>query len=143
MSTGILHLHSFLPYIFLVLLVYVFVSSLIGWQQGKNMSARNFKLAKVTFILTHVQLLIGVFLFFVSQKVEAALATGDIMKNAFNREIVIEHPVTMVLGIAMLTLGYLKAKKGDGLMRNKNIALYYGFAFFLFIAMIPWDRWFN
>ena len=143
MSTGILHLHSFLPYIFLVLLIYVFISSLIGWQQGKNMSDINFKLAKITFILSHVQMLIGVILFFVSQKVDAALSTGDLMKNAFNREVVLEHPITMVLGIAMLTFGYLKAKKADGLMRNKNIALYFGFGFFLFIARIPWDRWFN
>ena len=142
MSTGMLHLHSFIPYLLLPLLIYTFVISLIGWQSDKAMSGGTFKIAKITFILSHVQLLVGLILFFVSPMVEAAMSSGNVMKNAFNREVVVEHPVTMIIGIALMTIGYVKAKKMSPEARNKRIALFYGFALVLFMTMIPWDRWF-
>lgn len=145
MSTGMLHLHSFIPYLFLVLLVYTFVSSLLGWQQGKSPSATQLKISKVTFILSHVQLVVGLVLWFVGtpfNTLKAANSFGDVMKDPALRELVMEHPLTMIIGIAILSVGYIQSKKLEGPAQNKKIALFYGFALVLFMAMIPWDRWF-
>ena len=144
MSTGMLHLHSFLPYIFLAMLAFTFVSALLGWQQKKAMSAMQFKLSKITFILGHVQLTVGIVLLFVSDRVQAALESGELMSNAANRKLVVEHPMAMVIGIALLTMGYIKAKKQTDLVaRNKKVAVFYGIALLIFLGMIPWGQWFN
>jgi hypothetical protein len=147
MSTGFLHLHSYLPYIFLTLLVITFLISLVQWQQSKPSSALAFKLAKVTFILGHLQLTIGILLLFMGEKAKAIFsqegAMKTIMGDAGLRLSFVEHPITMLLAITLLTIGYVKAKKSEGVDRAKKIALFFGFGFVLMLTRIPWDAWLN
>ena len=145
MSTGLLHLHSFLPYVFLILLIIVFVMHLIQWQQSKPSTELGFKLAKITFILGHVQLTIGFLLLFFGERAKAVFsqegALKTIMGDAEMRLSFVEHPLTMLIALALLTVGYIKAKKMEGIDRAKKIALFFGFGLVLILSRIPWDAW--
>ena len=147
MGTGLLHFHSFLPYIFIVLLIIVFVMHLIRWQSGKGVTKGTFTLAKVIFILAHIQLLVGILLLIFGDRGTAIWAQEGsmklIMSDAGLRLSFIEHPITMILAIIVISMGYLKAKKLEGAARAKRIALFYGFGLVLILARIPWENWLN
>ena len=147
MGTGLLHLHSFLPFILLVLLIIVFVLSLIQWQQGKPSSTLAFKLAKITFILSHVQLTAGILLLIIGERAKAMFSQEGAMKTIMSttelRVTFVEHPLTMLIGVILLTVGYIQAKKLKEVARAKKLALFFGFALVLILVRIPWDMWLN
>ena len=39
------------------------------------------------------------------------MSMGEIMKNATMRSNVVEHPLTMIIAVALITIGYSKHKK--------------------------------
>ena len=63
-----------------------------------------------TLIVSHIQLLIGIALWF-SADYFSELSMGEIMKNAALRSNVVEHPVAMLLAVVFITIGYSKHKK--------------------------------
>ena len=69
MLTGFKHLHSANRYILLALLLIVIITSFQKWKGKKEYTKQDDKLNLITFILTHVQLLVGLGLFFMSGRV--------------------------------------------------------------------------
>lgn len=145
MSNFLIHAHSGLPYIILALLLVVLVMSFIALNT-KKVSALHVKLARITMILSHIQLLIGVLTLFFGTAAQAAFSTGmgEVMKNAALRSRYIEHPTMMIIGIALLTIGFSKAKRTeDPVKKNRSILTFYLIALVLFLAKIPYDTWLN
>ena len=67
---------------------------------------------------------------------------GVIMKNADTRLLVIEHPITMVIAIIIITLGWFNFKKQTiDYNKYKTIAIYYTIALILILLRIPWGQW--
>jgi hypothetical protein len=67
-----------------------------------------------------------------------------IMKNATLRLKNIEHPLLMIVAIALLTIGYSKHKrKRTSSGKFKTLAIGYTLALIAILAMIPWKAWFN
>ena len=66
MYTGLLHSHSILRYIALILLIAVVVKSLIGWQSRQPFGKTDDRLSLFLFISVHLQLVLGLLLYFVS-----------------------------------------------------------------------------
>jgi hypothetical protein len=68
---------------------------------------------------------------------------GEVMKNATLRGNIIEHPTTMIVAIALLTIGYSKHKKKlVSKPKFKMLAIFYTLALVLVLAKIPWKQWF-
>ena len=66
---------------------------------------------------------------------------GNIMSNAHIRFEVIEHPLMMIIGVALITVGYVKAKKGtDSKSRFKSMSLFFLLGFAVILSRIPWDK---
>lgn len=145
MSTGILHLHSFLPYLLLVLLLLAFVSNLMAWQKNSSVSNGMSTLTKVAFILSHVQLVVGLLLLFIGERAQGAFANEGAMKNIMKdsdlRLALVEHPLMMIIAVALITVGYVGSKKKEGSAKGKKVAIFYGLALVLIFARIPWQTW--
>lgn len=142
MYTGLLHFHSMMRWIFLVLAVVTLFQALNGWLGKKEFSKLTDKLSLFTFISAHIQLLLGLILFFVSPVVGAGLENmGAAMKDAALRMWTVEHPTVMIIGIVLVSLARIKAKKlEDAVAKHKTLAIYLGIGLLAIISRIPWDR---
>ena len=68
---------------------------------------------------------------------------GELMKNSALRNLVVEHPLTMIIAVALVTIGYSKHKKKlTSKPKFKMLAIFYTLALVLVLAKIPWDLWF-
>ena len=133
MKTGMLHLHHYLPYLFLMVLLISIVRSYLG----KIENPKTDKLLLGTLILAHVQLIIGFYLLFPFPEVEM----GVIMKDASIRFKFVEHPLLMLISVILITIGKSKSKKITDIKKaNKLIFGYFIIAFILIIMRIPWDK---
>ena len=118
MKTGIEHLHHYLPYIFLLVLIV----SILRAAFNKIPNVKKDKLLLTTLILAHIQLLLGMYMYLPSAIIGGVMIFGD-------------HPVTMILGIVILTIGKLKSKKiEDNTKANKTIFISFLIAAILIIS---------
>ena len=135
MMNGLLHAHSGLRWIILIGLIITVITSIQGLTGQKEFTDKNRKLSLIGFIGSHIQLLIGLSLMFMSSKVNVE----RMMKTDVLRFFTLEHPFAMVIAIVLITLGYMKAKRGsDSRSKFKSLAVYYGIALLIILISIPW-----
>lgn len=136
MLTGFKHLHSVNRYILLALLLTVIIISFNKWKGKKEYTTQDDKLNLLTFIFTHLQLLIGFVLYFTSGMVQF---NGDTMANKIIRFFTVEHMIGMLIAITLITIARIKGKKiTDAVRRHKLTFTYYLIALIIIIASVPW-----
>jgi uncharacterized membrane protein len=141
MYIGFKHLHSFLAYILLAALVVSILYLLVQFVQKKSFTEKSRKIALAGFIATHLQLLVGLVLYVISP-VGLTNFSGEAMGDSLSRLYVLEHPLTMLIGIILVTVGYIKAKKpGDDARRFRTVIIFYGLGLILMLSRIPWQVW--
>lgn len=141
MYTGLRHLHSILAYILLVALLFSIVYVFIQFVKKGSFTEKVRKISLIGFIAAHLQLLIGLVLYVVSP-VGLSLFSAEAMGDSISRLYIIEHPLTMIIGIVLITVGYVKAKKpGDDARRFKTIIIFYTLGLLLILLRIPWHVW--
>lgn len=93
-------------------------------------------MALLTLITAHVQLLIGLTLYFISPKVVFAASS---MQETALRFYLIEHISLMVIALIVLTIGYSKTKNRLQEIAGARKAFYYYLvSFILILISIPW-----
>jgi hypothetical protein len=133
------HFHKGWAYLALLLLVVAVVNAIIGFTSKKEFTAKDRKIALFGLIGSHVQLLVGIFLYFVSP---LGLA-GFNMKDAAARLTSIEHPLINVIALVLITIGWSKHKKAaTSELKFKSFAVFYTLGLLLILARIPWHLWF-
>lgn len=140
MYTGLLHLHSALRYIVVLLLIIAIVKAFIGWFGPKPFTEADRKLSLFALISVHLQLLIGLVLYFISPVVQSALADmGAAMSDPQLRFWAVEHITTNIIGIVLITVGYSTAKRASqDKSKFMRVALFYLIGFVLIMSAIPW-----
>lgn len=130
------HAHSGLRYVVLALVLVAIFQALGKRRSGEVYPEKN-KMALYAFMATHVQLLLGLILYlFLSPYV---VFDENTMSSAVNRFYTVEHITGMLIGIALITVGYIKAKRQAGINKGwKTIALFYTLGLLAILAMIPW-----
>jgi predicted acyltransferase len=142
MYTGIQHAHSGLAYLVLATLVFVIFWALVGALSGRSFSEKDRKIALIGFILSHVQLLIGLILYFVSPVGISLLTGGGAMSDAASRLTVLEHPLINIVAIVLISLGYTRAKKlTESRAKFRSIYMLYAVGLVLILSRIPWTNW--
>ncbi len=135
MYTMLQHAHSGIRWIILILLIV----SIIGSFTKRNKSEftdSDKKSYLFTMIFTHIQVLLGAVLYFISPMVQF---TSDTMKNAVTRFYTMEHATLMLLAIILITIGYSRSKRADSVAgKHKAISIFYSIALLLILAGIPW-----
>jgi len=131
--------HSGWAYLALLVLVIAVVSFLSGLVSKKEFTAVNRKIALVTLIVIHIQLLVGLLLYFVSPLGFASL--GQMADKAL-RLTSLEHPIINIIAIALITIGWSKHKKlFASASKFKIFSIYYGLGLLLILSRIPWSLW--
>ncbi|NMH87462.1 hypothetical protein [Flavivirga algicola] len=136
-------LHSYWAYLVLLVLIIATVNALIKTFGEKEYEAKDFRKSLFTLIVSHIQLLIGFILYFVSPRFELwSELGGGVMSNALARLYLVEHPFVNILAVALITVGYSKHKKKlTSKSKLKTIAIFYTIALVLFLLRIPWSSW--
>ncbi|MCA6364638.1 MAG: cytochrome B [Bacteroidetes bacterium] len=140
MYSALDHAHSGLRWIALLLLVFAGFKALAGWLGNKPYQPLDRKLATFTVISVHLQLVIGLILYFVSPTVSEALNDfGAAMKVPALRFFALEHLLGMVVAIAFVTIGSASAKRATtDVAKHKRTAIWFLLGLLLILAMIPW-----
>ena len=134
MITGFGHLHSFLRWVLLLLLVITIVKAFTS----KSYSTGDKKLALFTMIAAHVQLLLGFSLYFMKGYYKFFGVEGA-MTDSFKRFWMVEHFAGMVIAIILITIGHTKVKKAsEERGKNKNVRVFYTLALIIILLTIPW-----
>ena len=137
MYEGLKHAHSGIRWIVLGLLIYVVINTYLSWKNGRAYTEKDRKLGLFTLISSHLQLVTGLILYFISPKVGSFSAA--VMKEPVARFFTVEHSLMMILGILLITLGYSKAKRlADGTQKFKTTFIYYAIGLVLILSRIPW-----
>ena len=130
------HTHSGVRWLVLVFLVMAIVSAIVKLIGKKEFSAADQKLGLLTMSFTHIQLLIGLVLYFISGKVVFSMQS---MSNDLLRFFLVEHVGMMLVAIALITIGYVKVKKAsENLAKLKRTFIFFGLALIIILLAIPW-----
>jgi hypothetical protein len=133
-------LHSGFAYLAFLLLVIAVVNSFIGLFSKKEFTEKDRKIALFGLAAIHTQLLIGIIVYFVSPLGFSALGQ---MKDAALRLTSLEHPLMNLIGITLITIGWMKHKKlTTSESKFKTFSIYYGLGLVIILSKIPWGLWF-
>ena len=142
MYTGLQHAHSGLAYLALLALVLVIIWALVGALSGRDFQEKDRKIALIAFILCHIQLLVGLILYFVSPLGYSLLAGGGAMADATARLTALEHPLINILAIVLISVGFIRAKKLESsTAKFRSIYMMYAIGLVLILSRIPWSSW--
>ena len=132
--------HSGWAYLSLFLLVIAVANSLIGLFSKKEFTPLDRKIALFTLAAIHTQIVIGLIVYFVSPLGFESLGQ---MKDASLRLTSLEHPIINIIGIVLITIGWVKHKKlTSSESKFKTFSIFYGLGLVLILSKIPWKLWF-
>jgi predicted acyltransferase len=142
MYTGLQHLHSGIAYLALLSLIIVIVLMLVGALTGRPFTEKDRKIAMIAFIFAHIQLLVGLILYFVSPLGFSLLTSGEAMSDPAARLTALEHPLINIIAIIVISVGYIRAKKMTvSRSRFRSIYMMYAIGLLLILSRIPWANW--
>ena len=131
MYQAILHSHSGLQWIVLILIIVNVINAAGSRTGSKVFTAKDKKLSLFAMTSTHLQAVLGLILYFMSPKVQFSENT---MSNSMLRFFTMEHTLMMLIAIILVTIGNRMAKTGNG----KRVFWYYFIALIIILAAIPW-----
>jgi hypothetical protein len=140
MYTFILGLHNLLRWVILLLLLLNLVRHFAAINRPFNDIDK--KLGLWLMISAHVQLLLGLYQWFAGpwgfQNFKNH-GTAEVMQNEAQRFFAVEHTVSMLIAIALITIarGVFRKNISDRKKHRRCIMLY-AFALVIILAMIPW-----
>ncbi|MDD3722197.1 MAG: hypothetical protein PHW92_06900 [Lutibacter sp.] len=139
-------IHSYWAYLVLIILIIAVINAIIGLISKREFKAKDLRISLFTLIISHIQLILGFIAYYTSTYYETMrnVGMGEVMKNSELRKPLIEHPLLIIIAIALITIGFSKhKKKTTDAAKFKTIAVYYSIALILILAVIPWDLWFS
>lgn len=136
----LVHAHSGLRWVALILLITTIGKAAAGWLGNKPFTPLDNKLGVFTVLFIHVQVVLGFVLYF--QNADVAKAMGDMgaaMKDSALRFWAIEHVLTMVFAAVLITVGRAKSKRKEtDVAKHKLVAITFFIGLVLILSRIPW-----
>lgn len=137
-------IHSYWAYLVVLVLFVASINAIIGYASNKEYGATNFRIALFTLIISHIQLLIGIVLYFVAPYFQVLLekGMGEVMGDSTLRLYIMEHPLMMIIALVLITIGYSKHKsKLTSKPKFKTLAIFYTLGLLVMLSRIPWSSW--
>lgn len=147
MYPTLLLLHSWTRWLVLIFGLIAFLRALSGWLGRKPYTGADNGMGAAFVGSMHLQLLLGLILYFVSpfgaSAFETAKAAGtSVMKDAAGRFFAVEHLALMLVAVICAQVGRSTSKKTlDAVLKHKKAAIWFGVALLLVLLMIPWGIW--
>lgn len=146
MYTTVQFLHSYWAYLVVLIVFLATVNAWAGLMRNREYHPKDFRISLFALIITHIQLLIGIVLYFVSPLGMQSISDngmGAVMKDSVLRLNAVEHPTVMLLTVVFITIGYSKHKKKlVSKPKFKTLTIFYTIALVLLLSRIPWNQWF-
>ena len=138
MDVGLLHAHSGLRYLVLILLLAGIIRSFSALFSQKPWGSFDNLVGKWLLIFTHVQFLIGLVVYF---------ANGwhnqlQHMSEATLRYNALEHPLAMILAVVLITIGRSRGRKAKSDSAKHRLAgVLWLIALVIILSRIPTQSW--
>lgn len=140
MYNGMLHLHSVLRWVILILLLVAIFKNMAD--SNKPFTSGHKRLGFYLMICADLLLLVGLYQWFSGNwglKSIQANGFGTVMKDSTLRFFTIEHTTGMLIAIILIHLGYSFGKKSvPDAQKHKRVLLYYGLALLIILISVPW-----
>lgn len=134
-------LHSYWAYLVLLIVFLASINALVKFFGKKDFIDNDLRISLFALIVTHIQLLLGLILYFVSPLGLKGIQTSG-MGDSFVRQMAVEHPFVGILGVVLITIGFSKHKKKTTAHgKFKTLAIFYTIALVLILSRIPWSYW--
>ncbi|GGB84336.1 hypothetical protein GCM10007424_25460 [Flavobacterium suaedae] len=146
MYESILALHSYWAFATLGILLIAILNSLSGISGKKPFIKRDRQIALIALAFAHTQVVLGFILYFTSPLLSTAKQEGmsEVMGNSYMRQMLVEHPLTNIIAIILITIGWSKHKKAtEAGAKFKKIFFLYLIGLILLLSRIPYDQWLN
>lgn len=118
--------HSGWRYIVLALLLLMFLKALSSWMSNKPFTAGDRKLSLFALIATHIQIVFGLVLYFMSPLVEAGIRYWKM-----------EHISMMIVAAILVTIGNAKSKKAaTDKLKHRSLVIFFGTALVIIVVAI-------
>jgi hypothetical protein len=134
MYSTILMAHSWVRWAVVLTGAYALIRALAGWTRRSGWSARDDR-AGLLFTIA-----LGIWLYAISPFTTDALGDfGAAMRIPGLRYWAVEHPVGMVIGIALAHVGRTRIRKAsDAIARHRAASIFFGLAMAIILFSIPW-----
>ena len=133
-----------MAYVVLAVLIFAVFNALMGWLGKRDFTMhKDLRISLFALILSHIQLLVGLILFFVSANgLKAVQTLGMSGLNAPARLLAVEHPFTNIIALALITIGWSRHKRFmESDKKFRTITIFYGLGLVLILSRIPWGQW--
>jgi hypothetical protein len=141
MYSNLLVIHSFVRWLVLISLIFAIYMAFKGWFTNKVFSKFDDIIRHWTATITHIQLIFGLWLYFISPIIDYFLNNYKIAVH--QREIRffgMEHNIMMLIAILIITFGSFKAKrKPTDKEKFKTMAIWFTIALVIIFISIPWS----
>jgi hypothetical protein len=139
MYIGLLHLHHWMPFLWLLLILVVLVQNFLVWKSDREFTASLKRQNTITLILTHIQVTVGLVML-VGFNMDVFSDMGILMGDAATRFKYVEHPTTMLLGAVLITIGNAKSKRQENdKNKAKTVVVWFGIGLLLIALRFPWE----
>jgi hypothetical protein len=140
MYTALLSLHSILRWLVILGVIYTLYRAYSGLINKRVFSSADSNTRKYTVISAHIQLVIGLIMYFTSpltqyfiSNFKAAVPVKEL------RFYGMEHSITMIIAIILVTVGsVISKKKTTDASKFKALAIWFTIALILMLLMTPW-----
>jgi hypothetical protein len=130
------HTHSGLRWLLLIFIVIAIANAFMKKNSATEYSKSDKMPVLLTLIFTHIQILIGLVLYFISPRVSFH---AGFMKEAASRFYGIEHISMMLIAVILITIGYSKSKRQTDIgKKHSTVFFYYLIGFIIMMVSIPW-----
>lgn len=144
MYSALLLVHSWSRWLVLVFGLIVIFRAFTGWQNRRPYVGADNGMAASFVGSMHLQLLVGLILYFISPVGYKAIEAGGaaVMKDATGRFFAMEHMVMMLLAVIIAQVGRIISKKAtDPVLKHKKAFIWFTIALVIVLMMIPWGIW--
>ncbi len=140
MYPHILALHSLFRWLVLASMLYAIYRAYKGWLGNKPFSKHDNTVRHITATIAHIQLIIGLCLYFISPLISYFLHEyKDAVHQRQVRFFGMEHSLMMFVGIIIITIGSAIAKrKPTDQQKFKAMAIWYTIGLLIILLNIPW-----
>jgi hypothetical protein len=140
MYTGMLHFHSVLRWVILILLLLALYKSFADRKNAFTPGHK--KTGLFLMIACDIMLLVGVYQWITGPwglKNIQISGMSTVMKNSVSRFFAIEHTIGMLIAIILVHIGYSFSKKNiPDTIKHKRALVFYGLALLVILISIPW-----
>ena len=140
MYTGLLHLHHWMPFLWLLIILVVLVQNFLVWKSDREFTTSLKRQNTITIVLTHIQVTVGLIMLATAIITGMLPDIGTLMGDTALRFKYVEHPITMFLGAVLITIGNAKSKRQDAAKNKaKIVVIWFGIGLLLIALRFPWE----